>query len=369
MPIFIGWAVMDISTSSIVSIFAQVSHGFRMPLFFLIAGFFSHMAFHGKGAKSFLTSRWVRIAIPFIIGWFLMRPLLVAAWIMGSDSMRGEVNILSSLNTGFATLGNLPNGLFVGTHLWFLYYMILVTVSVLALRLLFGFSTSIRRVASQVANAIVRWASNSRFAIFTVSIPTAGCLWFMSHWGVDTPDKTLVPQLPVLFVYGGFFLFGWLLHRQNSLIEYFSRLTWDKCGLCLLAVIATILLSGFELQLTHPHYALLKSAFALSYAIMMWSLVALVIGLFKQFFNHPSKTVRYIADASYWLYLIHLPIVIWLQIAFAELAIHWSIKLIAIPAITILASLLLYDLFVRDTFVGATLNGKRKPRLILARVL
>ena len=39
MPVFIGWAVMDVSTSYIAGGFALISHTFRMALFFLIAGF------------------------------------------------------------------------------------------------------------------------------------------------------------------------------------------------------------------------------------------------------------------------------------------------------------------------------------------
>ena len=39
VPVFIGWAVMDISTSSSILGFILVSHSFRMELFFLIAGF------------------------------------------------------------------------------------------------------------------------------------------------------------------------------------------------------------------------------------------------------------------------------------------------------------------------------------------
>src|SRR5690606_9701583 len=130
MPIFIGWAVMDISTSSIVPLFMLISHSFRLALFFLIAGFFSHMKFHGEGVQTFLKSRGMRIAIPFIIGWFLLRPMLVSAWVMGAESMRGEANITNALKTGFASLGDLPKDLFVGTHLWFLYYLLLISVSV-----------------------------------------------------------------------------------------------------------------------------------------------------------------------------------------------------------------------------------------------
>lgn len=362
LPIFIGWAVMDISTSSVVATFMMISHSFRLELFFLLAGFFSHMTFHREGVARFLQSRMMRIAIPFIIGWFLLRPLLISGWIMGAESMRGEVNILNAVQAGFATLGELPKNLLVGTHLWFLYYLLLISLSIVLIHSLFSMHKPTKLKLIQFADTATNWLCNSRLAVFVAAIPTATCLWFMSHWGMDTPDKSLIPSIPVSLVYGGFFLFGWLLHRHTYLLENFTRLSWDKFALCLLAIVAANWLASFEMKFAHPHYQLLKSGFVFSYAIMMWSLVSLTIGLFKHFFDHPSKAVRYLADSSYWLYLIHLPIVIWLQIAFAELPLHWSIKLVAICAITIGVSLALYDVFVRSTFIGILLNGKRKPR-------
>ena len=61
MPVFTGWAVQDISTSPLVAIFMTVSHSFRMETFFLLAGFFSHLTFHRKGAGEFVRSRVLRI--------------------------------------------------------------------------------------------------------------------------------------------------------------------------------------------------------------------------------------------------------------------------------------------------------------------
>lgn len=364
MPIYIGWAVMDVSTSPVVPLFMLVSHSFRMPLFFLIAGFFGHMTFHGKGGRAFLESRLVRIVVPFVAGWFLLRPLLVSAWIIGGESMRGDADVARALRAGFATLGELPKDLFVGTHLWFLYYLLLVTAGTLAFRWLVGLHVPTRQRLSKLADAVTGWVANSRSASLVIAMPTAGCLWFMSHWGMDTPDKSLVPHVPVTFIYGGFFLFGWILHRQAVLIERFASLSWGKALLCVLAIVVSVRLSRFEMNAGHEQYLALKAAYAFSYAITMWTLVSLSIGLFKHFFDRPSKTVRYIADSSYWLYLIHLPIVIALQIVVAELPGHWSIKLAAVTIVTLLVSILLYDLFVRATFIGAILNGKRKPRVL-----
>jgi len=364
VPVFIGWAVMDISTGSTIMGFILVSHSFRMELFFLIAGFFSHMTFHRKGAGSFIGSRLIRIAVPFVAGWFILRPLIVSSWIMGGESMRGEVNVVNGLKMGFQSLGQLPKDFLTGTHLWFLYYLLLITAIVVVIRALFKLMPGFYESATNWADRIVVWIAKSRFSWFALSLPTAACLWYMNHWGMDTPDKSLVPRIPVLFVYCGFFTLGWLLHRQKELIGCFSRITRGGVALCIVSVGVTLVLSAYQADTGHPKLGLIRAGFALGYAIMMWSLVALSIGLFKRFLDRPSKFVQYIADASYWLYLIHLPIVVWLQIAFAELPFHWSLKLIMVSLLTIGISLVLYDLFVRSTFIGKTLNGRTRERVL-----
>src|SRR4030095_16467801 len=85
-PVFMGWAVQDISTSPLVAIFIAVSHSFRMETFFLLAGFFSHLTLHRKGVAEFVRSRALRIVVPFVVGWFILRPLVVCGWIMGYAS-------------------------------------------------------------------------------------------------------------------------------------------------------------------------------------------------------------------------------------------------------------------------------------------
>ena len=64
------------------------------------------------------------------------------------------------------------------------------------------------------------------------------------------------------------------------------------------------------------------------------------------------------------MYLIHLPVVVWLQVAVAELPLNWSLKLAFISTMTIALSLLTYDLFARSTFIGWVLNGRRRERVM-----
>ena len=78
VPVFLGWAVQDVSTSPLVSMLTTVSHSFRLELFFLLAGLFSRGMLGRQGLVRFVRSRLIRIGVPFGCGWFLLRPLMVS---------------------------------------------------------------------------------------------------------------------------------------------------------------------------------------------------------------------------------------------------------------------------------------------------
>jgi peptidoglycan/LPS O-acetylase OafA/YrhL len=179
----------------------------------------------------------------------------------------------------------------------------------------------------------------------------------MFHWGLDTPDKSLIPHLPVLVIYGIVFLFGWIASRFN-LLENDIQFSKSVCLMWFVSVVMSLFLIRYESQQGLPNYMLLKTSFVISYAVMMWSSITLTISLSKCGFQTRNAIVESLSQASYWIYLIHLPIVIWLQIAFAELPMHWLIKLIAIASITLFISLMTYQNWVRSTWFEKILNGK-----------
>jgi glucans biosynthesis protein C len=366
MPVFMGWAVQDVSTSPVVGMFMAVSHAFRMETFFLLAGFFGHLTFHRKGAGDFVRSRVIRIVVPFVVGWFILRPLLISGWIMGNASLRGDVNVWAGLLGGIQSLSTLPAGIFTGTHLWFLYYLAMITALTLTVRWSLAATGSLGVALRRCGDALVAWLAASPFSLVILAIPTAAVLWFMDIWGMDTPDKSLRPHLPALAIYGGFFVLGWMLSRQRELIASFARLTparWTVAGMGIAAILG---LGAIESDPAHRHYLAAHVVYAFGYALTMWSLVFLTIGLFRKLCQRPNAIVRYVAESSYWMYLIHLPIVVWLQVAVAELPLHWSLKLAFVSAATIAIALFIYDLFVRSTFIGQVLNGRRRERMLTA---
>lgn len=369
-PYFMGWAVQDVSTSPVISNFVQISHSFRMETFFLLAGFFSYGLLQRRGLGEFLRTRALRLGVPFVAGWFILRPLLVSGWTMGAASLRGNYSFWTGIRTGFDGLKTLPAGLFTGSHLWFLYYLMLITTLTLAVHGLIKLiirrpnETRAGESWSQHADASVAWIARSPWALAVLIVPTAAALWGMRFWGMDTPDQSLRPNLPVLAIYGGCFMLGWLFARQPGTIAQFGRLSWTNLILAIGSGWAVMRLSGVQADPSDPHYFAAHVGFVISYATLMWTLVSFTLGFFRKFLDHPHSVVRYVADSSYWMYLVHLPIVVWLQVAVAELNAPWWLKLTGISLATIAIALVTYDLFVRSTFLGALLNGRRKERAL-----
>jgi glucans biosynthesis protein C len=95
------------------------------------------------------------------------------------------------------------------------------------------------------------------------------------------------------------------------------------------------------------------------YALAIWTTTFAVIGLALRFLSGSSATRRYIADASYWLYLIHLPIVMALQVVVSQLDWPWPAKFISILVVAVPVMLASYQLLVRYSVIGAVLNGRR----------
>jgi glucans biosynthesis protein C len=98
---------------------------------------------------------------------------------------------------------------------------------------------------------------------------------------------------------------------------------------------------------------------AACYALAIWTTTFAAIGLALRFLAGFSPSRRYLADASYWLYLIHMPIVMALQVAVSQLDRPWPVKFGAIILVSLPVMLASYHYLVRYGFLGAVLNGRR----------
>ncbi len=71
------WMVTDQRQDSSFAILFSAIHGFRMPLFFVMCGFFSAMLLHKRGRRALVKHRFQRVFLPLVAGMLTVIPLTV----------------------------------------------------------------------------------------------------------------------------------------------------------------------------------------------------------------------------------------------------------------------------------------------------
>lgn len=69
------WPVHDTRRSDLLPLFLVGVHGFRMPLFFLLSGYFTMLVYRRRGLESLLEQRFTRIFLPLVIAAATIVPL------------------------------------------------------------------------------------------------------------------------------------------------------------------------------------------------------------------------------------------------------------------------------------------------------
>ncbi len=360
-PFQVGWAIQDRSTGMVSYILGfHYIHMFRLAAFFLMAGFFGHLVYHRRGAGAFVRDRLKRILVPLVCGWMVVFPVIVLVWIWGGRVAgapqapgTGDLPLWKVWVGAFSTGALFSDGV-QPAHLWFLYCLLQLYALTLAARPLLGWLRA-------GADAFVRVAFGRLFGPAILVLPIGAAIYMMrSPSGVVTPDKNLWPAPLVLLAYGSMFAGGWLLHRQTALLDALAR---RSVPYVLLGLAAGAVPLALTLHLVPTGWAgpnLEAPASAACYALGMVFLSLGFTGACLRWLARPRPAIRYLSDASYWLYIVHLPLVCALQVAVARWALHWSLKWALILAISVPLLLLSYQYLVRYTFIGWTLNGPRQ---------
>jgi peptidoglycan/LPS O-acetylase OafA/YrhL len=91
-----------------------------------------------------------------------------------------------------------------------------------------------------------------------------------------------------------------------------------------------------------------------------WLMVFGLMGMFRHLLVREHAQIRYLSDASYWMYLAHFPLIIALQYLVQSWPLNSWHKFLLICAVATAILLLAYQTLVRYTWLGALLNGRRR---------
>lgn len=88
----IPWPVQDTRPAPWLGLLFLAIHGFRMPLFFLVSGFFTAMLWKRRGPGAMLAQRYKRVFVPLVLGYCTLLPLFgwVTAHTPGAAAASGK---------------------------------------------------------------------------------------------------------------------------------------------------------------------------------------------------------------------------------------------------------------------------------------
>ena len=354
-----SWIVADESTSIGAAWLFFGIHLFRMTAFFLIAGLFAHMMLARKGWFGFARDRFIRIAGPLAAFWLPVMAGIITALVWNAH-VQGWVD--PSAPPPPPPTYDWTN--FPLTHLWFLYVLTLFYAAVLLLRAPFALldgDGGWGRFVDRLTGALI-----GPWTPAVMAAPLAVALHLDPKWiaffAVPTPDEGLVPDAAALVGFGLAFGLGFLLDRRRDLLDRIAA--WSPLFL-IVAVVAGVaaygLAGGPNLEpMTEPSDH--KAVTAAVTALAVYASAFAAMGLCLRFLSGHSPVRRYLADASYWVYILHLPLVMLAQVWVQDWPGPWWLKLGGISLGVLAVCLVTYELLIRHGFMGQWLNGRRGPR-------
>jgi ABC-type multidrug transport system ATPase subunit/peptidoglycan/LPS O-acetylase OafA/YrhL len=360
LPGFTIWPLLDRSTSVPLALTFYVIHIFRMTAFFVIAGFFGRLLLQRHGVREFVRNRCVRIVVPLVVAWIVVFPAVVAtlAFSRGDGPPPAPPAGLERPALAFPLF-----------HLWFLYLLTLLYAVVLAVRQ--GIVERIdpgQRFRAMLDRGVMVAMTSSMMPI-ALAAPITAALLTLPLWpqfgGIPTPDQSLIPNRAAFVGFSIAFTFGWLLHRQQSLLGLLQR-RWavHLTAAVAFTVVCVSMIGPSPAAITSPEplSGTSEMFYAGCYALAAWCWTFALIGVGLRFFARESTTWRYIADSSYWIYLAHLPLIFLIQLLVKDVAWHWAVKFPIVLSTALVLLFASYHFLVRFTVIGETLNGRRRRR-------
>ena len=354
-----NWPLKDPESTNIVTDFiVYLIHFFRMPIFFLVAGFFGSMLFYERKPTIMIKNRISRIIYPFIVFLFILWPTIIFTLSYTEAVFSDSNNTLKKATESISTFSDfLPTATF---HLWFLYYLLLITFTTFLLALLLKKS---KKITNRITTSF-NWLIQKPILRILFFSGISFLLYVFMGTSMIEVSVYLKPDLNTFIFHSFFYLVGWVLFKSKHLLDTIMEYDWISFILAIIiAIILGLITQNWDPETMMTQY-LNSKLIMLSNAFIVWLFIFGITGLFIRYGSKHSKKMRYISDSSYWVYLIHLPLTVIIPAFVLKLPLPALVKFIIVLSLTTLICFVTYHYLVRNTFIGKFLNGKKYPRKI-----
>ena len=317
-----NWIITDTSQSQLITWITYWLHVFRMPAFFIVAGFFCAFLYHRVDKQKFLKVRLSRLGIPLVTTAITLN--LAQFFITGQPTSES-----GSVVTFFSRGEYLQ-------HLWFLVNLLLYT-------LLFLAASQIVKVAGKsILKRVVILTGRVPVYLLALVLPAATlCIYALNKIGFPLYSTVFsAVSVFMIMLYLPYFLFGLAIYYRPEM--YRRWVTAPLLPLAILCVCIFTLQSVTERMLAGQGmvYEVLSVYLSTS---LSWLSSALIFSVFYRYFQHPSAWGRRISEASYTIYLFHHVIVIALGTALLNWHAPALIKYLLVCAATFFITIVIHE--------------------------
>ena len=311
-------------------------HLVRMPLFFLVSGFFTAWLLTQRGMAGLMRQRVRRILVPLLVALPLLHLSMLSAIRWAADNVEHRSNVLELVRT-WMTMPDPPPAPPGSGHLWFLLYLLLFSVLAWA-----GRTLELGRVLDKALTLKPR--------TLVLGLPLVLMPGFALTSAPHPAPESLLPQFWAMGVFGPFFALGFALHGRLDWLQPLA--SWLLPGTVVCLTLYGLFLWRIQLD---PQATTVWPLAILEACIAAWgTLICLIAAL--RWLNRPNPALRYFTQRAYWVYLLHLPVLLMIQYVLMDIDIHWGMKLLFAFIATLVTCLASYELLVRHTplrrFVG-----------------
>jgi hypothetical protein len=257
------------------------------------------------------------------------------------------------LKATFGWLMNTPVFILIW-FLWILWWLVVVFAGIVALA---------QRLHWQpLPSWLILSPANLAILVPLTMIPIGYMGWGNGEFGPDI-SMGIIPLPRVFAYYALFFFFGVLYYDCDDTTGHLGR-SWRWT-----LPVALLVVFPVGLEFSTGVFGLRHSWLPAQYhhfisvvvqALYTWMMCFGCMGLFRSLLVRENPTIRYLSDSSYWLYLAHLPLTIYLQTLIKHWPLPGLLKLTLLCLVVTGFLLLTYDKLIRYTWVGTMLNGPRK---------
>ncbi|WP_397570697.1 acyltransferase [Schlesneria sp. T3-172] len=354
---YLVWPARDVHPSDFVDVLTWCTECFLMPLFFLLAGYFSVGPLLSRGEKQFIESRTKRLMVTQVAAGTFILPTCLLIWSMGwiADGLYAPRTI-------FIWRSGIPKELeaelYGFGHFWFLHYLYIYCL------LMGGASWLVQRSVTSLPSLTNTAADDLTgvdvilSSVWKPMIPVipAAIILYLDPRIVLGFYQTFIPVGSKLAYYAIYFAAGVTMWRTRSTNGRHSLLYLTLAGVTFLGVLPLIH-QHVEQPLVGVQRVLLAGLLAIFASLSAHGLFA----LFLKSRLGDNVVMKYLADASFWVYIIHLPFVGLTQIAIARTGVPALGKFVIAGTIAVGLSLLTYQAFVRNRWLGEFLEGRWGP--------